>query len=183
MSLPTKSKQWILANKPTAFPVLKGNESTFALETKNIQALQDGEVLLQTLYLSNDPAQRHLHIFPHPTTFSPFFDLLTNTKNQDLDIHQRWPWKILHSSGTNWWNHARTWDLQSARFKSRRNSKRFYCRSYMRLVWVRNLSSHYVPIASRDSWHFDHSLSGSFGSDRVDSVLRICKWLGKIVIS
>jgi len=58
MSLPTKTKQWILINKPTDLPVFEGDEATFAFETKDIQALQDDEVLLQTLYLSNDPAQR-----------------------------------------------------------------------------------------------------------------------------
>jgi len=69
MSLPTKTKQWILANKPTGLPVLEGDEPTFTLQIKDIPALQDGQVLLQALYLSNDPAQRHFTFFrfPHPT--------------------------------------------------------------------------------------------------------------------
>lgn len=58
MSPPTKSQQWVLREKPYSEPVLGGDESTFALNIADIPALKDGQVLLKTLYLSNDPAQR-----------------------------------------------------------------------------------------------------------------------------
>ncbi|KAJ5092851.1 hypothetical protein N7456_008712 [Penicillium angulare] len=58
MSLPTKTQQWILNEKPYAEAVLEGENQTFKLVTTDIPALKDGEVLLKTVYLSNDPAQR-----------------------------------------------------------------------------------------------------------------------------
>lgn len=58
MSVITKTKRWVLREKPYGEPVLGGDEPTFTLETANIPALKEGEVLLKTLYLSNDPAQR-----------------------------------------------------------------------------------------------------------------------------
>jgi len=58
MSLPTKTKAWVLQNKPTDHPILSGSNSTFKLETQELPPLKDGQLLLQTLYLSNDPAQR-----------------------------------------------------------------------------------------------------------------------------
>jgi len=61
MAVPTKTKQWILTNKPVDFPVLEGegDKPTWVLKTNDLRALKDGEVLIQSLYLSNDPAQRH----------------------------------------------------------------------------------------------------------------------------
>jgi hypothetical protein len=137
MSLPTKTKQWILANKPTDLPVLEGNEPTFTLETKDIPALQDGEVLLETLYLSNDPAQRHLltSVSLHqPCSYPSSFDPLTNTQRQRLHIRQGGPRTILRSPRTEWGSHARTRNLQSARYKSCQSSERFPCLGHMRLV-------------------------------------------------
>ena len=58
MSLPTKSQRWTLREKPYGEAVLSGPNSTFSLETVDIPALKDGQVLLKTVYLSNDPAQR-----------------------------------------------------------------------------------------------------------------------------
>ncbi|KAI4093579.1 MAG: hypothetical protein LQ344_002806 [Seirophora lacunosa] len=58
MSLPTKTRQWILTNKPTDLPVLSGPSSTFTLQTHPLPSLKSNQVLLKTLYLSNDPAQR-----------------------------------------------------------------------------------------------------------------------------
>ncbi|KAF2669764.1 NAD(P)-binding protein [Microthyrium microscopicum] len=58
MSPPTKTKVWILANKPTDDAVLSGSNATFKLETQDLPSLDDGQLLLQTVYLSNDPAQR-----------------------------------------------------------------------------------------------------------------------------
>jgi NADPH-dependent curcumin reductase CurA len=59
MSLPTQTKQWVLAHKPIGYPVLEGDNATFELVTKDLPQLKDGQVLVQTLYLSNDPAQRY----------------------------------------------------------------------------------------------------------------------------
>jgi len=57
-SLPTKTRQWTLTNPPTGKPTYGSADSTFTLETKDIPALSSGQILVQTLYLSNDPAQR-----------------------------------------------------------------------------------------------------------------------------
>ncbi len=58
MTLPTKTLQWLLANKPTDLPDLSGSNSTFKLETKPLPTLEADQVLVRTLYMSNDPAQR-----------------------------------------------------------------------------------------------------------------------------
>ncbi|KAJ5096213.1 hypothetical protein NUU61_005569 [Penicillium alfredii] len=58
MEQPTQTQHWVLRKKPYGEPILNGDQSTFALETAEIPALQEGEVLLKTLYLSNDPTQR-----------------------------------------------------------------------------------------------------------------------------
>lgn len=58
MSTPTQSKQWILTNKPTDLPELSGPNQTFTLKTASLPSLKDDQVLVKTLYLSNDPAQR-----------------------------------------------------------------------------------------------------------------------------
>ncbi|KIW09077.1 uncharacterized protein PV09_00025 [Verruconis gallopava] len=58
MPLPTSTKTLILANKPTGKIVLDGPNPTFTLEEKPLPELQDGQVLTELLYLSNDPAQR-----------------------------------------------------------------------------------------------------------------------------
>ncbi|KAG8534111.1 uncharacterized protein KY384_000955 [Bacidia gigantensis] len=58
MSLPTETKQYILANKPTDLPSLSGPSPTFSLETTPLPPLNDDQVLVQTHYISNDPAQR-----------------------------------------------------------------------------------------------------------------------------
>ncbi|MCJ1465449.1 hypothetical protein MMC07_004067 [Pseudocyphellaria aurata] len=59
MSKPTSTRQWILQNKPTAAPLLSpGPDSTFKFITTQLPPLADNEVLIKTLYLSNDPAMR-----------------------------------------------------------------------------------------------------------------------------
>lgn len=54
----TTTKQWVLRKKPYGPPILTGEESTFELRTTTLPTLQQNQVLLQTIYLSNDPAQR-----------------------------------------------------------------------------------------------------------------------------
>ena len=58
MTSPNSTRQWLLAEKPTDLPVLDGPSQTFKLEIKDLPPLQDNQVLVKTLYLSNDPAQR-----------------------------------------------------------------------------------------------------------------------------
>lgn len=58
MSLPTETQRWVLREKPYSEPVLTGDKPTFTLDTAKLPPLKDGQVLLKTLYLSNDPAQR-----------------------------------------------------------------------------------------------------------------------------
>ncbi|KAH7056898.1 hypothetical protein B0J12DRAFT_595075 [Macrophomina phaseolina] len=57
-SIPTSTRQWILANEPNGAPVLSGPSSTFTLITADLPALQDGQVLGRVKYISNDPGQR-----------------------------------------------------------------------------------------------------------------------------
>jgi NADPH-dependent curcumin reductase CurA len=58
MSLPTQTKAWILQNKAVDHAILEGSDATFKLETQDLPPLKDGQLLVQVLYLSNDPAQR-----------------------------------------------------------------------------------------------------------------------------
>ena len=58
MSLPTKTRQWTLASHPSGKATYGSSDSNFQLEEKDLPALQDGQILVKTLYLSNDPAQR-----------------------------------------------------------------------------------------------------------------------------
>jgi NADPH-dependent curcumin reductase CurA len=54
----TKSKVWVLQNPPTNHAVLTGDDATFNLKTQDLPLLEEGKLLLKTVYLSNDPAQR-----------------------------------------------------------------------------------------------------------------------------
>lgn len=54
-----KTRQWQLVHKPRDHPKLDGPEQTFKLvEGVELPELQDGDLLVKTTYLSNDPAQR-----------------------------------------------------------------------------------------------------------------------------
>lgn len=53
-----KTRQWLLANNPSDLPKLSGADATFKLVEEELPTLQDGQLLVKTLYLSNDPAQR-----------------------------------------------------------------------------------------------------------------------------
>jgi NADPH-dependent curcumin reductase CurA len=54
MSAPKTTRAWVLSNPPTDMP----DENTFKLVEQKLEELKDGEVLVKTTYLSNDPAQR-----------------------------------------------------------------------------------------------------------------------------
>lgn len=61
MSLPTKSRQWVLSQHPKTKPTYSTKpdaDTTFVLKEEPLPELQDNQVLVQTIYLSNDPAQR-----------------------------------------------------------------------------------------------------------------------------
>lgn len=56
--LPTKTRSWILTNKPKGLATISGDEPTFTLQTRDLPALKDDQILVKVLYYSNDPAQR-----------------------------------------------------------------------------------------------------------------------------
>ncbi|KAL8771973.1 MAG: hypothetical protein Q9209_002638 [Squamulea sp. 1 TL-2023] len=58
MSMPSETRQWVLSNKATSLPTLSGPSPTFTQRTAPLPPLDSDRLLLQTLYLSNDPAQR-----------------------------------------------------------------------------------------------------------------------------
>jgi NADPH-dependent curcumin reductase CurA len=58
MSTPTSTKVFLLDHHPKDHISLSGSDATFKLEERKLDELKDGEVLIETLYLSNDPAQR-----------------------------------------------------------------------------------------------------------------------------
>ena len=53
-----KTRQWILAKKPTDDPQLEGPDQTFKLVDKELPNPKDDQVLVKLTHLSNDPAQR-----------------------------------------------------------------------------------------------------------------------------
>ena len=56
---PETTKQWILASKPTAAPVLGGPHATFKLQMVDIPTLKDNQILCKVLYFSNDSGLRN----------------------------------------------------------------------------------------------------------------------------
>jgi hypothetical protein len=53
-----QTRQWVLANRPTSLPVIDGPNATFTLKEAETGPVKDDHILVKTLYLSNDPAQR-----------------------------------------------------------------------------------------------------------------------------
>lgn len=53
-----KTRQWQLAKKPANEVQLTGSEPTFKLTETELPSLKDGQLLVKSVYLSNDPAQR-----------------------------------------------------------------------------------------------------------------------------
>jgi hypothetical protein len=61
MSLPTYTPVWRIKNSPEDSVVLDfSDDATFALTEEALPRLEDGEILVENLYISNDPAQRGL---------------------------------------------------------------------------------------------------------------------------
>ncbi|EGO01233.1 hypothetical protein SERLA73DRAFT_179361 [Serpula lacrymans var. lacrymans S7.3] len=57
--LPTTTKAWILQNPPVKNIILGNSESsTFSIQEQTLPPLDKGDLLVQPIYLSNDPAQR-----------------------------------------------------------------------------------------------------------------------------
>ncbi|RMZ89190.1 hypothetical protein DV736_g3585, partial [Chaetothyriales sp. CBS 134916] len=56
---PTQTRQWLLAKRPKEVPTYgTGDDDNLKLVTVDLPTVKDGQVLVKTLYLSNDPAQR-----------------------------------------------------------------------------------------------------------------------------
>ena len=55
---PTQTKQWILKSRPKDLPTYGGSDTDFQLETRDLPKLSSDQLLLKTLLMSNDPAQR-----------------------------------------------------------------------------------------------------------------------------
>ena len=62
---PSSTKQWILASKPSGAPTWSGPDATFKLQTAELPALKEGQVLAQVRYFSNDTGLRHckIHVY------------------------------------------------------------------------------------------------------------------------
>jgi len=58
MSTPTKTRQWILSSKATGLPTFTGPNPNFTIQETTLPPLGPDQVLVKTLYLSNDPGQR-----------------------------------------------------------------------------------------------------------------------------
>ena len=56
---PSTTKQWVLASKPTAAPILSGDDATFKLQEVALPALKDGQILCKVIYFSNDTGLRN----------------------------------------------------------------------------------------------------------------------------
>lgn len=58
MSTPKQTRQWVFTNHPIDMPTITGDKPTWTLQTVDLPPLEQNQVLVKTLYLSNDPAQR-----------------------------------------------------------------------------------------------------------------------------
>jgi len=59
MSLPTRTPVWRVKNSPVESVVLDlSDDATFVLTEEPLPLLEDGEMLVENVYISNDPAQR-----------------------------------------------------------------------------------------------------------------------------
>lgn len=56
--MPQETKQWLLANPPKGETTYTGPSPTFTLTTTTLPNPTTDQILVKTLYLSNDPAQR-----------------------------------------------------------------------------------------------------------------------------
>ena len=96
---PTTTSQWLFVAKPQGMATTTGSNPTFKLASVQLPSLKSGQVLLKTLYLSNDPAQRgwispvaesdRFYIPPVPlNTPMRAFALCEVVESQDSSIQQ-----------------------------------------------------------------------------------------------
>ena len=59
-SAPTSTRSWVLANYPKGIPTFSSSDgnATFKLVERSLPDLKPDQVLVKTLFFSNDPAQR-----------------------------------------------------------------------------------------------------------------------------
>ena len=59
-SIPTQTRSWLFSNYPEGLPTYSSSneKATFKLVVRDVPKLERDQVLVKTLYLSNDPAQR-----------------------------------------------------------------------------------------------------------------------------
>ena len=55
---PSKTRQWLLNSRPSDLPTYGGDNTNLKLVEADLPSLQTDQVLLKSLMLSNDPAQR-----------------------------------------------------------------------------------------------------------------------------
>lgn len=92
-----KTRQWILAKKPTDEPQLDGPDPTFKLTEKELPDLKDDEVLVKLTHLSNDPAQRGW--------IDPFIDpqrLYTTPVKEGTPMHARGLAEVVESKSSSY---------------------------------------------------------------------------------
>jgi NADPH-dependent curcumin reductase CurA len=58
MARPTSTKVYIVRNRPTKEVALTGPDATWSIEERPLPNLQEGQILAEAVYFSNDPAQR-----------------------------------------------------------------------------------------------------------------------------
>ena len=58
MASPKQTRQWQLVNRPVDLPTITGDKPTWQIKNVDLPTLKPTQVLVKTLYLSNDPAQR-----------------------------------------------------------------------------------------------------------------------------
>jgi NADPH-dependent curcumin reductase CurA len=66
MSIPEWTKVIVLQNRPTAgvLNLSKGLDGTFAVKTRPIPPLEDGQILVQVIFVSNDAGPRSTSHIP-----------------------------------------------------------------------------------------------------------------------
>ncbi|KAB5526500.1 hypothetical protein GE09DRAFT_1151615 [Coniochaeta sp. 2T2.1] len=58
MATTRTSKQWILSDRPAGLPTISGPKPTFTLSTLELPPLEEGQILVQVRYFSNDAGIR-----------------------------------------------------------------------------------------------------------------------------
>lgn len=59
-----------MASKPSGAPILSGPDATFKLQTAELPALKEGQVLAKVQYFSNDTGLRHCETHINPCSLA-----------------------------------------------------------------------------------------------------------------